>query len=561
MNMLRFFEKLDKEKLQKFKEFYNISGENHLDLYASFSSLLEKNITEILQNLNSKETFILYHAVHDHGFELDSLEDFDFDNLKKALRTLEEKALVFSRKSVQKVRPVIKVFPFSELVEIIEKNIGFYTMEDLFRKIIKLKGLSLSYNYHDMPFDMFHFFFAGGTVARKEFIIQQFGEASIKYFQEENLIKETLLIANREDGFHFYPCYEIDPNKFQKASVNVIRSISYHTRIFNDIIKLIYIITKNDILITKKGDINKKHYDKIVKEINSENIAWFLIKFFTKHKFVDIENENNYIYLTERGYHFFKQNIKDVYEKILKTDSFLERIYSIIKNINVKEFGLADITLTYLKENFIKKTDIFFLRETRRNILKYVEILSYMGILVQKYTTEGFVIYSFNDKYKNLINDESAPLKPLVISPSMEVTVYPQELDLQTSYILNIFMEVKTFSDIFVYQITQKSIKRAIYFGFSVDSLVDVLKKRSRNEVPTNAIGNLERWQEQFKQGHISNQTILETEKEVLDMLQHSTDYGYLIIKRLNEQTAIVSPSIYKNRIMEDINVYLYSKE
>ncbi len=561
MRIIDYLNKLSSEQIKQFKNDYNIEKEIVLDVYSAFTSLLEKKLSQLILDFSNYESIILYYALKKDGFELDSIEHLPFEDLQKALKNLENAGFLYSKKSVQKVRVAIKVFIYEEIKEIIAKRFIIYDKKSLTNEFKNMKGLSINNEILDMPFEMFFYLYSFGGICKKEFLIQQFGEATIQYFIEENALREVILFLDIEEDYQFNICYQLDFSKVKEKKVNVVRSISYHTRIFNDIIRLIYLITKDDILITKKGDINKKHYEKILREIKSENIAWFLIRFFTKHNFIEIDEENNYIYLTKKGNYFFKQDIKSVYEKIINTDLFLKEIYEIIKNINSKEFGIADIVFTYIKDHIEEGLEVFLFRETRRNIIKYIEILSYMGVLIQKYSAEGFVIYSFNSRYKNLVNDESSPSKPLLISPSMEVTVYPNELDLQTSYYLNIFMDIKSFADIFIYQMTPVSIKRAIYFGFNTENLIEILMKRSRNLVPENVNSNLKRWEVQFKSGIISQKTILEASKEVLDVLEHQIEYQGIIIKRLNDNHAIVKNEIYEKRILEEISVYLYSEE
>ena len=555
-----FFKQLDDPGKSFFREHLNTDKDNPLDLYSAYTTYLERKLSAYLSDVNPLAILIFYQSLEKPGFELETLEDYEVAELNEALAVLRRFALVYSRKSVQKVKPMTKVFPYQEVREIIQKKFKLYTFKDIQRKIGYVKGISILTRYGDMTPGMFFYFFSYGLICRKDFLIQQFGEASLDYFLEEGAITEALLLDKRgSDHIELLACYELQPSRLSKEEFNPIRSIAYHTRIFNDIIKLIYLITKDDILITRRGEINKKHYDKLSREIQSENILWFLIQFFTKYKFVDVDKKNNYIYLTERGQFFFRQDIKEVYEKIIESDEYLKEVLSIIQNLGVQDFGAADVILSFLQKNIEGDPDIFLLRETRRTILKYIEILNYMGVLVQKFTAEGFTAYSFNARYKNLINDVQAPTRPLVISPSLEVTVYPGELDLQTSYVLNIFMEVDHFSDIFVYRITPQSVKRALYFEFDVKTLLDTLDKRSRNGVPENVRANILRWKEQFLTAKIKECVLLEGPREVLDRLEHDSGYSHLIQKRLNENTAIVSKEIYMSRIMEEISVYLYS--
>jgi len=562
LKLLNFFKTLSPDRIQLLKEKTGIEKENPLDFYISFSAFLEKMLSFYLKDLTSAQSLVFFHAVLKDGFELNYLEKYEtYDNLQEGLKELENKGLVYSLKSIQKVKPSVKVFIYPEISEIIQKRFNILSFKDLALFIQTMKGQAANQKYQDMPHEMFFFLFSYGGICRQEFLIQQFGEPAVHYFLEEKLLTESLVLIELENGFSLTPCYQLDSAKIIPNPLNFIRNISYNTRIFNDIIKLIYFITKEDILITQKGKINKKHYERLLNEFESETVLWFLIRFLSTHQFVKTDRKDSYIYLTKKGTLFFKQSIQEVYDKILNTDTFIQEIFELVKKMTGFDFTIADLSLAYLKERFQKEPDLLLSREFRRNILKGIEILNYMGILVKKFTAEGFAVYSFNAQYKNLTNDLASPKKPLVPAPSMEITVYPQELDLQTSYILNIFMEIVNFSDIFVYKMTPQSIKRALYFGFSIDLLLATLKNKSRIELPENIVSNVERWSEQFQKGKISHQVILEAKKETLDKLSLNQEYKYLMINRLNDNFAIVAKEIYAKRILEELSIYLYSEE
>jgi ribosomal protein S19E (S16A) len=561
---LNFFEYAQKLKPEQLEHYRGISGSksgNTLDIYNAFMAFLEKNITDYLSDFRPLEALIFYRALKKQGFELESLDEHSSEERKKALQELKNKGLVYTTISVQKVTPVTKVFVFPEIVEIIRKKIRFYQPQEMIEKINRVRDLSINCRYDQMPPDMFFFFYSFGLVCRKDFVIQQFGEAAVRYFIEEGVISECILILEKGEALSFYGCFELDESRIEQTSFNVIRNISYQTRIFNDIIRLIYLITKEDILITKKGDINKKHYDKLAKEMGSEHVLWFLIQFLVKFGFVETHPKRKYIYLTAKGHDFFQQEVEEVYQKLLSTDPFLEKVYSIISGLHREDFGLADIIFEFVKEEIETSFEVLLWREKRRDVVKYVEILTYMGILIQKYTGEGFVIYSFNPHYKNIAYEKESQRKPIVVSPSLEVSAYPQELDLQTGYLLNIFMEIRNFSDVITYQLSPRSVKRALYFGFDIEELVKALKEKSRNEVPTNVEMNLRRWKEQFRPGTISSVILLEASEEILDRLAHHPEYQHLIQRRITGTLAAVTREIYENRILEDLDVYFYTRE
>lgn len=590
MNFLDYLKKLPEQKLKEIKHSLQIEKEQLLDIYSTFTAFLEKNLPAILESLTSEEADIFYHAYRKNGFELETLENIDPEKQKAALFSLEQKGLCYSHKSLQRIKLSNRVFLFDEIIEILRNRFHFYLFEEIVKKIKSLKISSANKKYSEMPFDLFFYFFSYGLICKKDFVLQQFGEPAVHYFIEDGLIKESLIFFRDDSGCKVIACYELDDQKIQSNSYNIVRSISYHSRIFNDIIKLIYMITRDDILITKRGEINRKHYERLVKEIQSENILFFLIRFFTKHNFVETNSARGCITLTSKGYAFFQQNISDVYEKLLATDSNLLEIFHIIQKLGQEEFGIADIILGYLKLQLEENPNAFLNRETRRKVIQIIEILTYMGILVQKFTAEGYPIYKFNPRYKNLINEENSPQKPLLISPSMEVTVYPDELDLQTSYQLNLFLESVQFSDLFTYKITPQAIRRAIYFGLEIQDLIKALKTKSRNGLPENIETNILRWKEQYKQGIILSRILIRAPKEVLDLLSNTPEYKWLVLERLsaylpeapinpdnptnqdnaqekNEikkpeyQYAIVRPEIYQHRILEDQGIFFLMED
>jgi hypothetical protein len=76
--------------------------------------------------------------------------------------------------------------------------------------------------------------------------------------------------------------------------------------------------------------------------------------------------------------------------------------------------------------------------------------------------------------------------------------------------------------------------------------------------MPSNMESNLKRWEEQLKTGILQTRTLLKTDKETLNRLTHESLYKHLIIERLNDHYAIVSPELFQRRIMEESGIFLY---
>lgn len=558
MKLFDYLKLLKKEDFTFTKETLNLDElRPPLELYSAYLSYLEKNLISFLTSLSEDECLVFYTALQNDGFELEILEEKENKELKEALNSLKSKLLLRSLVSVKRLTPANKVFVFPEIQDLIGKRFRFYDRESLLKKINRTPSFSIFQSYPEMPFDFFFFLCSYGFVCRQDFAIQQFGEAACQYFLDEKALSEVILYNEKQ----FYPCYELNSEKIENKDFTVIRSISYQTRIFNDIIRLIYFITRDDILITKKGEVNKKHYDKLARELKAEKTLWFLIRFLTKYGFIENDFKKGYMYLSQKGYAFFQQEIEEVYDKILNSDLMLKEIFDTVSQMHHKEFGIADVVLTYLKKQLKESFDAFLYRETRRKVIQYIEILTYMGVLIQKFTAEGFTLYELNSHYKNIVNEKNWEKKPLMISPSMEVQAYPHELDLQTGYLLNVFLELENFSDLLHYRITPIALRRALYFGFNEQMLIKLLKEKSRNPLSSNIESNIKRWAEQYQSGSVKQAVLLKAEAHVLDQLEHQPDFSHLIIERLNQETAVVDSAIYHNRILEDAGIFLYLED
>ncbi len=559
MKLLKKLEKQTPKEKEFFKQWGLTIKESPQEQYHLLISWFQTHFADFLASLSSHELQIFFSAFQKPGFELYSLDAFSKENLEEALVQLEKKCLVYATKSVQRVQQGIKVFLFSEIETLIETKFNLYFYPQILEKYLGIaKNSALSYQCPDMPLDMLGLFFSYSFFPKKEFVIQQFGNAAAQYFVEDNIIKEVVVIMKQEEEYFAQACYQLNPAILEPASFITAQNFSYQSRIFNDIIRFIYLVNRDQILITKKGEINKKQHERLAKDIPSESILWFLTRFLTHHGFVEIHQDYNYIMLTTKGYNFFQQTIEEVYEKILETDPFLKKVILLAEKTSFSVFGLADLTLIYLKEEGKKDPTLFTLREGRRKILQSLEILSYLGILNLHYNPEGHVGYSFKNRYKEYAQPSLSNQKSLILSPSMEVTAYPQELDAQTSYCLNVFSEIKKFENLIVYQLTPQSIRRALYFKLNLQDLLKTLINKAKNPMPHNMLTNLTRWAEQFKQGVLENCTLLQTQKETLDLLMHTPQYQSLILERLNDTCAKVSPNFFKQRILEEEGIFLY---
>lgn len=518
-------------------------------LYSETINYIKKNIVKILIELNPEEAFIFYNSYKNkEGFN-PYRKDKTKEDIDKAIESLENKLIAYKLRSIQNITPVTKVYIFDEIREILH-NFTIYSVEDIIKNISNLKQ-SINLSYIDMPQDMFHIFYSYGCIVKKEFIDQYFSSPEIDYFLN-NGIKQDLLYV---EGNTIHQVYAIDTQKVEEKEREIIKSVSYNTRIFNDVIKLIYTIIKTNILINKSGKINKKHFDILLKEVSSEVILNFLLKMLTKYNFVRINEENLYIYPTEKLYNFFKNSIENIYELFIETDEEIKEIYNIILTLKEENFGIQDI-MAYLVKKKIKNPEVILKREIRRKVIEALEILFYLGILIKKHTTDGLVFYSINKKYKEISNEKYSKEKTLMVTPNMKVYAYLNKLDLLTSYILNIFLDIESYEEIAVYSISPSSIKRAVYFNNDINTLIETLKSKSK-ELPENVEINIKNFSKKVKIGKIENAILIRfDEEDIIDRIITHPEYSSLIIERISKKDAIVSKDIFNTRIMEDISVY-----
>ncbi|HOJ49183.1 MAG TPA: helicase-associated domain-containing protein [Spirochaetota bacterium] len=532
-----------------FIENQEIKDENII--YSELIEYLKKNIIKILTELDPTEAFIFYHSfINKEGFNPYSDKTKEKTNIDQAIENLENKLLIYKRVSVQNIIPITKTYLFDEIHEILSKY-NFFNIDSIIENISKFKP-SKEVSYLDMPQDMFYFFYSYGGIVKKEFVDQYFTGPEIEYFKN-NGINEGLLYV---DNDKIYQVYHIDIKKIYEKPNETVKTISYNTRIFNDIIKIIYTIIKTNIIINKNGKINKKHFEILLKEVSSEVVLNFIIKLLTKYNFIKINEENSYIYPTEKLYSFFQNSIEKIYDMFIETDEDIKEIYNTIKTIKNEEFGIQDILSHIVKKKVKSNPESILKRETRRKVIESIEILFYLGILIKKITTDSYIFYSLNKKYKDISNEKHNNEKNIMVTPNMKIYAYLNKLELSTSYILNIFLDIESYEEICVYNITPESIKRAVYFGNNVEELVKVLKSKSK-EIPENVIININNFAKKVRFGKIKNVIIVKfDDPKILDEILLHPIYKKIVIEKISDKHAIVDKEIFNTRIMEDISVY-----
>lgn len=570
MKLIDFFQSSSgKNIIEEIKSITQIEKTDPLEFYMAFTAYLEKKMSDYLMLLSSEEAFAFYMALQEPGIEIDKVATLFYQNREKIdfypyIDRLKKRALVYTLKTSQKITPKEKLFIFDEVKEIIEKKNRIIYFQNIKQEIMNFNYSILEYQYPTIPFEIQSYFFSYGLYCRADFILQNFGNDAVNYFIEEGVIKPCIVFYEESDsssGRHcqFYLFYMLNPSKIVSKKTRAVRTHRANTRFFNDIIRILFFLKKEKVITTQKGDIHKRSFDKLAKEFHSESMLFFLLNFLTQNHYIGEDEKENQLVLRQKAYQIFKKNIQIVYNQIIRFDELFLFVYDIIEQFTGKDFAFSDVILQYVKINLKNNyTRPIFFRDTRRNVLFILEIFCYMGILTQKYSEDGFVFYSFNPGYKNLTNATYSPDKPLILSPNMEITAYANELDLNTSYVLNVFAEIVQFEDMMIYKLTPESIKRALYFGLEVEILLETLKKRAKNSIPENMIANIERWKTQFKKGFLEETLLLKTEDpSVLSLLLNHPVYKKWIKEKISDYYAIVSKEFLQVSVLEDLNIYL----
>lgn len=415
-----------------------------------------------------------------------------------------------------------------------------------------------------------------------EDIIIQLNESLIlidDYYFDEKFIR-ILIIP--EDVFEYVVQHPIIPKAPKGVKKSLERISQNELNFFINLKKLIAYILKRGLTLSKSGKIRQTDlrdteniFLPVDMELFKEKSQIFQVELLlpimrildiVRIKKDDIVLRNQweeYLSLSPLEIHkTVLKAIEEVEDKFTNYEEVFEPIYvpfykkkvfqNVIKVLTKQERNIYYVIIALMiRENLVldKNFSIKEFPELYSNHLKeIVSVLFYLqlfGYLKVEYPDRWI---SFSDlglfflKKKTLRKDNERGA--ISVNPDLTIIAFPEKLSLDGLYLLKVFCELKSFENIYTFQLTRESFLMAILMKEDVDKFVEFLKESNISELPQNLLFSIEDWKANIPLVTITDECVVVKTKESshMELLLGQMVNKESLIEQISPTTIIIEP-------------------
>ncbi len=288
-----------------------------------------------------------------------------------------------------------------------------------------------------------------------------------------------------------------------------------------------------DIVRIKKDDVVLRNDWEDYLKLNTIEIHKRVIKAIedTEEKTSSFEEVFNPMYVP-----FYK---KKVFQSVIKILLKQQRnIYYTIIALLVRE------NLILTKNFSIKQFPELYSNYTKEiiSVLFYLQLFGYLKV---EYPDRWI---SFSDL--GLFFLKKKPLKKesekgaIVINPDLTIIAFPEKLTLEHLYFLKVFCELKSFENIYTFQLTRDSFLNAYLMKEDIDKFLSILKEYSISELPQNLNFSINDWKKNIPLVTIIDECVLVKTKDPnhMELLLAQIENKDTLIEQLSPTTIVIEP-------------------
>lgn len=288
-----------------------------------------------------------------------------------------------------------------------------------------------------------------------------------------------------------------------------------------------------DIVRIKKDDVVLRNDWEDYLKLNPIEIHKRVIKAIedTEDKFTNYEEVFEPIYVP-----FYK---KKVFQSVIKTLLKQERnIYYTIIALLVRE------NLIMNKNFLIREFPELYSNYTKEitSALFYLQLFGYLKV---EYPDRWI---SFSDLglfflKKKPLNKESEK-GAIVVNPDLTIIAFPEKLTLDNLYLLKVFCELKSFENIYTFQLTRDSFLNAYLMKEDIDKFLNFLKEYCKSDLPQNLTFSINDWKTNIPLVTIIDECVLVKTKESnhMELLLGQIENKDTLIEQISPTTIVIEP-------------------
>ncbi len=161
-------------------------------------------------------------------------------------------------------------------------------------------------------------------------------------------------------------------------------------------------------------------------------------------------------------------------------------------------------------KNFHMKNFQEELGDMKREITSALFYLQLLGLITVEYPDRWVEISDLGLSYlKGKELERKNEPGGIIINPDLSLIAIPERLSLKGIYLLKAFTELKTFDNVYTFQITRESFQEGILLKHKPEEFVNFLKEVSKNELPQNLLFSIEDWSRSFPLVTITDECVV----------------------------------------------------
>lgn len=189
------------------------------------------------------------------------------------------------------------------------------------------------------------------------------------------------------------------------------------------------------------------------------------------------------------------------------------------------------------------------LTELRKELVSALFFLQLLGLVVVEYPDRWIEISDLGLYYfKNKPLDRKDEKGGIIINPDLSVIAIPEQISLRGLSLLKIFSELKSFDNVYTFQITRESFQDGLLLKANPEEFVSFLENASRGELPQNLTFSIDDWSRNFPLVTITDEcVVLQTEDpNHMELLLGQISGKKIVLQEISPTTILIdSEKIY----------------
>ncbi len=540
--------------------------DNNKDLFETIhKKILNHELLYYLENLNQNQAKFFYYLLINKGNSTlnDLLNDKIFQN-KEEIDTIAEElneiSLIFIRKSISQIKIVANsYFIYNEIYQYL-KSIPIKTIQDLIINHQTLQSHQqqkqfFSYNLNKLLFinsGQFHY----PTIMKSKFKDEIINSMKNDFFQI------ALLYDNSFFSIISTPLNYLNNLKCEQPNH---KPLQYHMQFLVNLYHIYYYIKIKGLYATSKTYLRKHDYNQLLKILNNDDkLLDFTLKYINDNHFVETI-DLKYIE-TDKYRQFLRNNTHQKYSFLLNLSQELKTTYRLIIKMSKTSFQINDLAMAYFLDHLENKgyfsyhleKNEYYSESKITNALNTLVLMGFLDFKKNEYHLNSISNCYINDiKYSNY---ESAEKDAIVVNNNHSIMVYPEKINPYHHMIIELFADHQNKDKVWLYEFDKTTIQRGKYFGLDENDFIECLEFYSTKKIADNIIYNIQNWAKKIKKVKIKQITVLEGDKESLQIIQHDPSLKKYFIP-INDNYLQCINFNFPHNVENDQSIYILNQD